>query len=87
MLFALPNLHSRRCPALSRSRRKATGSLYRSPVIIMAQTILAILLASATAAIFGGRRANNAVSQGRLGSMALGISDDSQRAGHQQLRR
>src|SRR5512132_3569320 len=43
----------------------ATGSLYRSPLAIMAQAILAILLASATAATFVGRRANNAVSQGR----------------------
>src|SRR6478672_11878237 len=43
----------------------ATGSLYRSPLAIMAQAILAILLASATAATFVGRRANNAVSHGR----------------------
>ena len=43
----------------------ATGSLYRSPLVIMAQAIRAILLASAMAAIFVGRRANNAVSQGR----------------------
>jgi len=41
--------------------------LYRSPLAIMAQAILAILLASATAATFVGRRANNAVSQGRWG--------------------
>jgi hypothetical protein len=43
----------------------ATGSLYRSPQAIIAQTIRAILLASAMAATFVGRRANNAVSQGR----------------------
>jgi hypothetical protein len=43
----------------------ATGSLYRSPFAIMAQAILAILLASAIAATFVGRRANSAVSQGR----------------------
>src|SRR6476660_1346417 len=43
----------------------ATDSLYRSPLAIMAQAILAILLASATAATFVGRRANNAVSHGR----------------------
>src|ERR1700704_633693 len=43
----------------------ATGSLYRSPFAIMAQTIRAILLASAMAAIFVGRRASNAVSHGR----------------------
>ena len=46
-------------------RAIATGSLYRSPLAIMAQTIRAILLASAIAATFVGRRANNAVSQGR----------------------
>src|SRR5882724_8482411 len=43
----------------------ATGFLYRSPLAIMAQAIRAILLASAIAATFVGRRANNAVSQGR----------------------
>jgi len=43
----------------------ATGSLYRSPLAIMAQAIRAILLASAMAATLTGRRANNAVSQGR----------------------
>src|SRR5271169_6584483 len=43
----------------------ATGSLYRSPLAIIAQTIRAILLASAMAATFVGRRASNAVSQGR----------------------
>src|SRR6267154_5474833 len=43
----------------------ATGSLYRSPLPIMAQTIRASLLASAIAATLVGRRSNNAVSQGR----------------------
>src|ERR1700733_10014280 len=43
----------------------ATGSLYRSSLAIMAQTIRAILLASAMAATFVGRRASKAVSQGR----------------------
>src|SRR5476649_3024 len=43
----------------------AAGSLYRSPLAIMAQTIRAILLASAIAATLTGRRASNAVSQGR----------------------
>src|SRR5439155_14471750 len=42
----------------------ATGSLYRSPLTIMAQTI-ASLLASAIAATLVGRRASKAVSQGR----------------------
>src|ERR1700682_962404 len=43
----------------------ATGSLYRSPLAIITQTIRAILLASAIAATFVGRRASNSVSQGR----------------------
>ncbi len=43
----------------------ATGSLYRSPLAIMAQAMRAILLASAMAATLVGRRTNNAVSQGR----------------------
>src|SRR3979490_2598259 len=43
----------------------ATGSLYRPPLAIMAQTIRAILLASAIAATLIGRLASNAVSQGR----------------------
>jgi hypothetical protein len=46
-------------------RASATGSLYRSPLAIMAQAIRAILLASAMAATLVGRRPNNAVSQGR----------------------
>jgi hypothetical protein len=37
--------------------------LYRSPFAIMAQAILASLLASAMAATLVGRRANNAVQQ------------------------
>src|SRR5208283_93784 len=43
----------------------ATGSLYRSPLAIMAQTIRAILLARAMAATLVGRRTSKAVSQGR----------------------
>jgi hypothetical protein len=46
-------------------RASATGSLYRSPLDIMAQTIRAILLASAIAATFVGRLASKAASQGR----------------------
>ena len=42
-----------------------TGSLYRSPLTIMAQTIRASLLASAIAATLVGRRASKAASQGR----------------------
>src|SRR5882724_948917 len=43
----------------------ATGSRYRSPLAIIAQAIRAILLASAMAATFVGRRASKAVSHGR----------------------
>src|ERR1700722_2342331 len=46
-------------------RASATGSLYRSSLAIMVQTIRAILLASAMAATLVGRRASKAVSQGR----------------------
>jgi hypothetical protein len=42
-----------------------SGSLKRSPLIIIAQIIRAILLASATAAILVLRRASNCTSQGR----------------------
>src|SRR6202521_2325312 len=61
-----PNLHI--TPVTRRDlvyAARATGSLYRSPLTIIAQTIRAILLASAMAATFVGRRANKAVSQGR----------------------
>src|SRR3979409_2151394 len=61
-----PNLHI--TPDVRRDlvhAASATGSLYRSPLAIMAQAIRAILLASAMAAILVGRRASNAVSQGR----------------------
>src|SRR4030088_2327984 len=51
----------------------------------MAHAILAILLASAIAATLVGRRANNAVSQGRcLVPMDLGIADHGQRARREQ---
>src|ERR1700692_932730 len=60
-----PNLHI--APVVRRNfvyRASATGSLYRSPVAIMPQTIRAILWASAIAAPLVGRRASKAVSQG-----------------------
>src|SRR5262249_7480994 len=41
------------------------GSLYACPLVMMAQTIRAVLLASAAAAIFVVRRANNCTSHGR----------------------
>src|ERR1700736_2507884 len=61
-----PNLHI--TPVVRRDlvyAASATGSLYRSPLAIMAQTIRASLLASAIAATFVGRLASKAVSQGR----------------------
>src|ERR1700693_843263 len=61
-----PNLHI--TPVVRRDlvyRASAAGCLYRSPLAIMAQTIRAILLASAIAATLVGRRASRAVSQGR----------------------
>jgi len=61
-----PNLHI--TPVVQRDlvyAASATGSLYRSPFAIIAQTIRAILLASAMAATFVGRRVSNVVSQGR----------------------
>src|ERR1700688_4314848 len=61
-----PNLHI--TPVVRRDfvyRASATGSLYRSPLAIMAQPIRAILLASAIGATLVGRRASKAVSQGR----------------------
>src|SRR4051812_41722693 len=60
--------HQAGCPARSRLSRKRDGflgSLYRSPLVIMAQTIRAILLASAIATTLVGRLASKAVSQGR----------------------
>src|SRR3954470_11323868 len=61
-----PNLHI--TPGVRRDlvyAASAMGSLYRSPLAIMAQAIRAILFASAIAATFVGRLANNAVSHGR----------------------
>src|ERR1035438_7588192 len=59
-----PNLHI--TPGVRRDlvyRASAMGSLYLSPLTIIAQTIRAILLASAIAATLVGRRASKAVSQ------------------------
>jgi hypothetical protein len=50
----------------------------------MAQAMRAILLASAMAATFVGRRANNAVSQPMPGSVNLGVTDDGECTGHEQ---
>src|ERR1035438_5889737 len=46
-------------------RASATGSLYRSPLAIMAQAIRVILLASAIAATLVGRLATETVSASR----------------------
>jgi hypothetical protein len=46
-------------------RAKATGSLYLSPLAIIAQAMRAILLASAIAATFVGRRSSSLASHGR----------------------
>jgi hypothetical protein len=63
----------------------ATGSLYRSPLTIMAQTIRASLLASAIAATLVGRRASKAAEPGPMfGAVDLGVTDDGERAGHEQ---
>ena len=51
---------------------------------MIAHVILAILLASAMAATFVGRRASNAVSQGRLCTVDFGIADHGERAGREQ---
>src|SRR5674476_1391069 len=61
-----PNLHI--TPDAQRDlvyAASAAGCLQRSPFAIIAQAIRAILLASALAATFVGRRRNSAVSQGR----------------------
>ena len=61
-----PNLHiapvAWRDLVIAQARR---GSLYRSPLAIIAQTIRAILLPSAIAVTLVGRHASKAVSQGR----------------------
>src|ERR1700682_121626 len=60
-----PNLHI--TPGIRRDlvyAASATGSLYRAPLAIMAQTIRAILLVSAMAATLVGRLVSKAVSQG-----------------------
>src|SRR6266700_8367587 len=71
-----PNLHI--TPVVRRDlvyAASATGSLYRSPLAIMAQTIRAILLASAIAATFVGRRANSREPRPMLSAVEFGIAD------------
>ncbi|MET4449247.1 hypothetical protein ABIB75_007560 [Bradyrhizobium sp. GM2.2] len=78
-----PNFHV--TPVVPRDlvyRASATGSLYHSPLTIMAQTIRASLLASAIAGTLPPRQ------QGRepramFGAVDLGVTDDGERAGHE----
>src|SRR6266511_6314771 len=57
--------HHAGCPAGSRSRRKGDGFFVALALGHHGPSLLAILFASAMAATLVGRRANNAVSQGR----------------------
>src|SRR5712691_11703612 len=62
-LFALPN--SVALTHLSSQAARNSGSLYFWPLVMMAQIIRAVLLASATAATFVVRRAISCTSHGR----------------------
>jgi hypothetical protein len=62
-----------------------TGSLYRSPLVMIAQMMRAVLLASATAATLVVRRASNCTSHGPAGAVALRMADHRQRANDQHL--
>ena len=81
-----PNLHI--TPVVRRDlvyRASATGSLYRSPLTIMAQTIRAILLASAMAANLGRPpRQQRGEPRPMIGAMDFGIADDGECAGREQ---
>ena len=83
-----PNLHitpDARCDLVQAA--SAAGSYKRSPFAIIKPTLsLAILLASAMAATFVGRRVSKTGwSQGRcLGAMGFGVADHRQRAGREQ---
>jgi len=64
VLFALPTVTSRRMPGAILFKPQARLVLCNvQPLAIIAHAILTILLASAIAATFVGRRASNAVSQ------------------------
>jgi len=62
ILLALPN--SVAITRLNVQAVRNSGSLYFCPLVMMAQTIRAVLLASAAAATFVVRRANNCTSHG-----------------------
>jgi hypothetical protein len=67
-LFALPSVRPSQPRLVAVVRCYAawpTGSLYRSPVVMIAQMMRAVLLASATAATLVERRASNCTSHGR----------------------
>ena len=61
---------------LRHAASNSVGSLYLSSRTMMAQAILAILLASATAATFVGRRSINRPSHGRFCSVLSRVADD-----------
>ena len=63
-VIALPNFVARICPRVQISQAGSVAR-YGSFLAIIAQAILASLLASAMAATLVGRRANNRVSHGR----------------------
>ena len=75
------NLHT---PDIRRDLFAAARRVLRR--LAISQTIRAILLASAMAAILVGRRANNAVSQADAWCRGSWHSDDGERAGHDRLR-
>src|SRR5882757_3158429 len=80
-----PNLHI--TPVVRRDlvyRASATGSLYRSPLAIMAQTIRAILLASNSRNLGRPPRQQCRQPGPMFGAMDLGVTDHSKRAGHEQ---
>ena len=67
-LFALHSVRPSQPRLVAVARRYAawtTGSLYRSPLVMIAQMMRAVLLASATAATLVVRRASNCASHGR----------------------
>jgi hypothetical protein len=81
VLLALPAFTSRRDWRDLLYAASATGSLYRSPLAIIAQAILAILLASANRGnLSGPRREPRSVP----GAMDLGIADYGQSADGEQ---
>ena len=83
VLFSLPTFTSRRMSARSHHAASAKGSLH-SPLAIMAQAILAILLASAIAATSLAACQQRRKPWPVFGAMDLGIPDDRKRTGCEQ---